>query len=415
MKNGKVFYGWWIVLGAALVLAVTGPAGVAIANIYQPSVTEALGISNSMFSISNTIILGFSVLFSSIVSSWLSKNFKKVFLISSIIYAAAYAGFGLVSNVWLFYFLSIFVGYGFLATSALAMSILVTNWFVDKRGLALSLSLSGLGIGGIIWSPIVTLMINNFGWRQSYMIYGVVMLIICLLVGSFIFVAKPEDKGMTALGQDAEMNGSDHDSAKNMRVPFTLSEALRKPFFIAMLIGAVLVGLSNNGGLGQFPPFMQNLHGAQQGALIISVYSGVGILGKILLGIVSDKFGTITATIWSSLAIAGAYFIAATTTSYSFAILLAILFGLGNANGTVLTPLFTSAIFAPRNYAKVYGLMNQFIFLGMTFGSLLAATIAEGASYSTAWFVFTGISLLIMVFWIGAYVLAKKDFTIIKK
>lgn len=170
-SNDKMFYGWKIVMGAVLVLMVTGPAGVSIANIYQNSVTEALNISNSQFSISNTLILSISVLLSSWVSGLLAKNFKKVFLIGSVIYGLAYMAFGLITNVWMFYLLSLIVGFGFLMTSAMAMSILVSTWFVEKRGLALSIALAGLGVGGIIWSPIVTNLISSIGWRATYMTY----------------------------------------------------------------------------------------------------------------------------------------------------------------------------------------------------------------------------------------------------
>lgn len=414
MKN--MFYGWKIVIGAILVLAVTGPAGVSIANIYQASVTEALAISNSQFSISNTLILSVSVLFAGWMSGLLAKNFKKVYMISSIVYGLAYMGFGLVNNVWLFYLLSILVGFGFLATSAMAMSILVSNWFDDKRGLALSLALAGLGIGGIIWSPIITSLIESIGWRSTYMTYGAIMLVICLLVGQFIFVATPEEKGLQALGAEKATHASSSTAAEqNLRVPFSMKESMRKPFFILLLIGTVLVGLSNNGGLGQFPPFMQGLHGAQQGAAIISVYSAVGILGKLLLGIIADKFGVVAGILWSSIVIALSYFLAATTTSYGLAILLAVLFGLGNANGPVLTPILAGAIFPAKTYPKVFGLLNQFLFLGMMFGSLIAASIAEATAYTTSWYIFTVISVLIILFWIGSYILAKKDFVDIKK
>ncbi len=414
MKN--MFYGWKIVIGAILVLAVTGPAGVSIANIYQASVTEALAISNSQFSISNTLILSVSVLFAGWMSGMLAKHFKKVFMISSIIYGLAYMAFGLVNNVWLFYLLSILVGFGFLATSAMAMSILVSNWFDDKRGLALSLALAGLGIGGIIWSPIITSLIESIGWRSTYMTYGAIMLVICLLVGQFIFVATPEEKGLQALGAEKATHASSSTAAEqNLRVPFSMKESMRKPFFILLLLGAVLVGLSNNGGLGQFPPFMQGLHGAQQGAAIISVYSAVGILGKLLLGIIADKFGVVASILWSSILIALSYFLAATTTSYGLAIVLAILFGLGNANGPVLGPILAGAIFPAKTYPKVFGLLNQFLFLGMMFGSLIVASIAEATTYTTAWYIFTAISLLIILFWGGSYILAKKDFVDVKK
>ena len=93
MKSNKMFYGWKIVIGAVLVLAVTGPAGVAIANIYQNSVTDALNISSSQCSNSSTLVLGISVLLSPWISDLLAKNFKQVFLIVSIIYGLVYMAF----------------------------------------------------------------------------------------------------------------------------------------------------------------------------------------------------------------------------------------------------------------------------------------------------------------------------------
>lgn len=408
MNRSKMFYGWRIVIGAVFVLAVTAPASVALANVYQNAVTDALGISNSMFSISNTLILGVSVLFSSFISGKLAKNFKKFFITMSVIYGLAYMGFGLITNVWMFYFLSIIVGFGFVSTSVMPMSILISNWFEEKRGLALSIALSGLGLGGVIWSPIVTYMINNIHWRVSYMVYGFIMMVVCLLVGIFIFAGKPQDMGLQPLGSDVE--NSFQKQVDHARVPFTLQESMTKPFFWLLLNGAVFIGLANNGGLGQFPPFMQQMHGASQGAVIISIYSGVGIFGKLGMGVLVDKFGPIFGIIYSATFMAIAFFLAGFTTSYTSAIILATLFGLATANGSVLPPLFIGSIFPPATYAKVFGLINQFLALGMMFGSLLAAGIGEATSYTVAWYVFAIISALIIVFWLAAYAIAKKDF-----
>jgi MFS family permease len=52
-------------------------------------------------------------------------------------------------------------------------------------------------------------------------------------------------------------------------------------------------GLINTGALGQFPPALEELHGVTVAAIIISLYSVVGVLGKLILGWVNDKFGII--------------------------------------------------------------------------------------------------------------------------
>lgn len=157
MKNSKIFYGWWIVLGASVVLAVMGPASVAVANLFQLPVTEEFGISNSQFAISNSLVLGVGIFLSPFISKKLATgNFRLIYSIAVIVYAFAYMGFGLAPNIYVFYLLSLLVGFGYTTTTIIPISMLMNNWFVKKRGLALSLALSGLGIGGVIFSQILT-------------------------------------------------------------------------------------------------------------------------------------------------------------------------------------------------------------------------------------------------------------------
>lgn len=134
MDKSKTFYGWWVVVGSAIMLAVLGPAAVAVANIYQAPVVAEFGISNSQFAISNSLVLGVGIFLSPFVSKRLSTgNFKRTYIISFIIYALAYIGFGFATTIYVFYILSLFVGYGFLSTTILPVSILISNWFISKR------------------------------------------------------------------------------------------------------------------------------------------------------------------------------------------------------------------------------------------------------------------------------------------
>lgn len=78
----------------------------------------------------------------------------------------------------MFYILSLLVGFGFSNVSVMHANIIVSNWFKEKRGTAISLSLTGIGFGGVIFSQVVTWLINNVGWRQTYMIYGAIILVV---------------------------------------------------------------------------------------------------------------------------------------------------------------------------------------------------------------------------------------------
>lgn len=86
MDKSKTFYGWWVVVGSAIMLAVLGPAAVAVANIYQAPVVAEFGISNSQFAISNSLVLGVGIFLSPFVSKRLSTgNFKRTYITSLVI------------------------------------------------------------------------------------------------------------------------------------------------------------------------------------------------------------------------------------------------------------------------------------------------------------------------------------------
>ena len=53
------------------------------------------------------------------------------------------------------------------ASTRLLISLVTANWFTAKRGLAISIALSGSGFGGAILSPIVSSLIVSVGWRSG--------------------------------------------------------------------------------------------------------------------------------------------------------------------------------------------------------------------------------------------------------
>lgn len=412
-KESGIFYGWWVVVGSALLLAVIGPAAVTLANVYQTAVSTDLGVPEAAFTISNSIILGVGIFLPPFITKMYTEgNFKRFYLISVLIYAIAYAAFGLVNNIWLFYLLSVFVGYGYAATSLIPVSMLINNWFANKQGLAMSIAMAGLGLGGTVFSGPLNYMLANFGWRVSYMVSGLIIAAVSIPVILFLIKVKPSDIGefvdgvprtTEQLSEEELDKRTDH---TNVQSPFSIIR--KQPFFYALIIGGVLVGLINNGGLGQFPPFMQGLHGYQRAATITSIYAGVGIFGKILLGILSDKFGPRVATGFGSIVLTLAFIVAIFAQDYTLALLMAVLFGTANSIGTVLGPLVVTHMVSKDNFSVVYGYFQSSFQLGMTFASVLVATIAGvTGSYTLAWLLMSVASASAGILWIWAQTKAK--------
>lgn len=154
----KVFYGWWIVVGAMLVFAVITPAAVALASKFLIPVTTEFKASRAEFTLSNAILQGMGIFLAPVISRMYEVGkFKMMHCIGIILFSVSLFLYGMSQNIIHFYLVSVLLGISFLATAFIPMTILISRWFKDKRGLATSIAMNGIGIGGFILSPLITL------------------------------------------------------------------------------------------------------------------------------------------------------------------------------------------------------------------------------------------------------------------
>jgi MFS family permease len=411
-KKNTFFYGWAIVIGCILITMTMVPPIMALSNKYLIYVTEDLGISRSAFTLANTILQGLGIFISPIVSKNLAKgNMKKIQSISIIGFVLCYASYSFATKPIHLYISAFFVGIFYLNATLIPVSMMITNWFVKKRGLAMSLAMAGIGVGGTIFSPILTFLLESYGWRNTYRIMALIILIIALPTSLFLLKRSPEDMGLCALGAEETASTSQSTSAaKPNFLNLSVSESKGKLFFWLILLGMLTNGIINSGALGQFPPAIQEAHGAELQAAIISLYSLIGIGGKIVLGWINDKFGVAVSSIFGCCAFAAAFlFMLASGTNASMLYPMAIVFGLGNAIGTVSPPLVTAEVFGQDKYSEAYGIANSFTQIGLSVGSLLVAAMYDiNGSYTTAWMILFACAIITLVSWVGSVSLSKK-------
>lgn len=410
----KPFYGWVIVIGCILITMTMVPPIMALSNKYLIYVTEDLGISRSAFTLANTILQGLGIFLSPFVTKTLAKgNLKRIQSISIIGYCVCYFSYSLATSPVHLYISSFLLGIFYLNATLIPVSMMVTNWFSKKRGLAMSLAMAGIGVGGTIFSPIITSLLENCGWRNTYRIMALIILVIALPTSLFLLKKRPEDVGLKTLGADeapAAGGASVKAAVPAGELKLSISESKGKLFFWMLLIGMLANGLINSGALGHFPPAMQEMHGAAVQATIISMYSLIGIGGKLILGWVNDKYGVIASSIFGCVTFGLAFvFILMATNNTAMLYGMAVVFGLGNAIGTVSPPLVTAEVFGKEKYSEAYGIANSFTQVGLSLGSLgVAALYDMFDSYSIAWVILLLLTVVTLICWSGTVLLARK-------
>src|SRR5439155_26835960 len=102
----------------------------------------------------------------------------------------------LVREPWQLYLtLGALVGGGVNCLAYTGQSLYLTNWFVRRRGLALSIAFSGVGVGSITILPWLQALIANSGWRTACWSMG--LLVIAVLAPlNLLLRRRPTDLGL---------------------------------------------------------------------------------------------------------------------------------------------------------------------------------------------------------------------------
>lgn len=399
MKEKKIFYGWIVVLGCVCITATVVPMVMSLANVYLLSVTEDMAISRSAFTLVNTITQSMGIIFSPIVAKKLATgDLKKIQTIALIAFVGAYFSFSFATAVWQLYLLAIVLGIAYTSSTLIPVSMMITNWFEEKRGLAMSIAMAGIGLGGFIFSPVLSYLLTTFGWRASYRIMAILLLAITIPISLFVLKKSPSEMGLQAYGATKKAEQTTHEEKESA---LTVHQLIRQPVFLMLVFGIFCNGLLNSGSLGQFPPALEEMHGVVVKSSIISLYSLVGIFGKLILGWIDDRFGTVKSTIFGCGFMTLAFILLLNGHQLVMIYLMAFCFGLGTPIGTVSPPLITARIYGRKHYAEVYGIISSISQVGLTLGSLIIASIYDKTgSYQNGWKFLIVLTIITMITWI---------------
>lgn len=399
MKEKKIFYGWIVVLGCVCITATVVPMVMSLANVYLLSVTEDMAISRSAFTLVNTITQSMGIIFSPIVAKKLATgDLKKIQTIALIAFVGAYFSFSFATAVWQLYLLAIVLGIAYTSSTLIPVSMMITNWFEEKRGLAMSIAMAGIGLGGFIFSPVLSYLLTTFGWRASYRIMAVLLLAITIPISLFVLKKSPSEMGLQAYGATKKAEQTTHEEKESA---LTVNQLIRQPVFLMLVFGIFCNGLLNSGSLGQFPPALEEMHGVVVKSSIISLYSLVGIFGKLILGWIDDRFGTVKSAIFGCGFMTLAFILLLNGHQLVMIYLMAFCFGLGTPIGTVSPPLITARIYGRKHYAEVYGIISSISQVGLTLGSLIIASIYDKTgSYQNGWKLLIVLTIITMITWI---------------
>lgn len=292
------FYYGWVIVGVTFVTMGIGVNARTAFSLLFPPILDEFGWSQGVTA--GAFSFGFiaSAVLSPLIGRLMDRAGPRVVMELGV----ALMGAGLLlsplaTQPWHLYgTIGVLVGSGSVCLGYSGQSLFLPNWFVRRRGLAMGLAFSGVGIGSMIVLPWLQTMIDGAGWRTGSLTLGLILLVVLAPI-NLLVRRRPQDFGLLPDGDDAPAEGA-APPPSNVADPvwaavnWTLSRALHTTRFWWLALGyfggmyvwyAVQVHQTRYLVEIGFSPTVS--------AWALGFVSLAGIPGQVVLGHVSDRIG----------------------------------------------------------------------------------------------------------------------------
>ena len=354
----RIFYGWIITGIVFLNLAMAYGAQYSF-GVFFPSLIEEFGWNRQ--SLSGAFSL-YTFIYSTLgffLGRLTDRLGPRLILIGgSLCLGLGIALISQISAPWHLYVVyGLFASWGMSATYVTASPIVV-KWFIIKRGLAVGLAQSGLGIGIIFIPPLVSALILHFGWRFACAALGASVFVV-LFAMSFLLIGHPEIIGQLPDGRKNSSSPNQRDDPREALPKeeiWTVGEAIHTRSFWVLTAAFFCTWLFVFLPLVHLVIFALDIGLSRESSLIaLSFLGAASAFGRLVMGAISDRIGRKTALGLSISLQAFSWFWILGTRSGWMLILFAGVFGLSYGGVAAIFPAIVGDYFGRLKAASVIG------------------------------------------------------------
>lgn len=391
------FYGWWIVFAGSIIFFITSGIGFYSHSVILDPLRELHNWSKGTLSAAITLFFFSNGVAGLFIGRWADRYGPKRVLVSgSFLFSAGLIALTKVQNLPQLFTIYFILAIGFCATNIVPVNTLITNWFIRRRGLAMSIANQGLSIGGMVMVPLTSFFILNLGLNEALTILALIYFLGIVPVTLIFVKQRPSDLGQYPDG-DKPNEPSDETAVKNrsQMKKWTRRQALKTVAFWSISLSFMLSLACQIAYLVHQVSFLSQYLGTQQAAATVSITTGASILGRFVLGFFVDRLDKRFVTMVCVL-LQGAAIVTLAFSSHVVALYLCT-FVFGSTMGALLMmqPLITAECFGIPSFATLFGSIGFITFPGAAFGPFIAGLIFDATqSYTVSFLLFALASFL---------------------
>lgn len=398
----RLFYGW-VIVG---VIFLTGFASSAWLNtslsIFLKPLTSEFGWSRSAFAgagLIGTILGGLTAL---IIGPSIDRfGARGVLLVACLTTGILFIFLGFVHALWHFYLIVIVGRLLLQGVLNIANTVVVSKWFLLRRGRASALAALGQRLGTGILPFFSQLIVNGYGWRTAATLLGLVSLSVTILPVLFWLKRQPEDMGLQVdggrIGQFGENTKGGSGQSRYSERSYRLSEVLRFRGFYMLLFGFILFQFVSTGINFNLLPYLTDRGLSSTDAVItLSIWSLIAIPSTLVVGYLAERIGLQKLLFAISLGMILGPVVLILADNLVLALVFALIHGSFFGGVVLLQTLVFADYFGRGSLGAIRGFITPLLMISNALGPLMATLVFDSTgSYELILRVYVLLSALI--------------------
>jgi len=363
----RFFYGWFIAATCFLIYLFTNGMTIFVPQNLFPRFMETFDASAGQVSLTTGLMFGVTIIGAPFAGALVDRfGPLRVIRIGLAVMAICFTAYPFAQSIRQLIAIHIGLGAGLVLGGLLVNVVLLSNWFVRRRGMVIGLLTSMSSLAGLILPNLIAPLVNDpaYGWRWGFGALTAAFWLLAIVPGFFLLKQRPSDIGQFPDGDDGPAGHAEsHDEAEGV----SFGMALRSRTIYVLAIGSACLWFTFQAINSQIQIFLEleaGLAPADATRLYTTIF-GFSIAGKFLFGAISDRFPKRKVMRASSLLLLlGCLSIftwdagAPALTSHVYQLtLFTVLFGLGYGGSFTMIQLVCVESFGRRALGKLLGII----------------------------------------------------------
>ena len=411
MNGLRKHYHWVIALVVLIELAVYSGILNNIISLHLIPVTEELGITRGSFSLAFSIrpLVGFfSTLFSGVF--FVKFGYRKLASIFLLVAAGAFTLLGSSQNFFMLALASAILGLGEGFCTTAAASRMVNTWFHSHQGMILGLVTASTGLGGSLFSVVLSKVIEAGSWRSSYylsaILIGITAIIIALCARN-----RPGDLGLLPFGAGTLQGKKSRKTAKDHWSGYDPQTVMRKPTFYLMIVVVFFSCVCTYAAFSFVVPHFQDCGmSATDAASVQSIMLLSLAAAKFICGSLSDVLGAKFINMLCMLCGSIGLVLLTMVDGMTMAITACVFFSLGTVMTTITVPLLSSSLFGYKPQGSIIGIFMALVPASSVITCPIVNMLYDRiGSYNPIFLATAGIGIVVAVLMVILFIMAGRD------